>query len=222
MKTLKTLFLIGVTLAVQATDSLGASKLTEKKLELNGSSWDVVLVRDGELKNNISDDIFIFRNGQFGSKDLVKRGYTDTYFTISPPADSSDPAVWETMQTGKEGVVFLHGEWVKDKMWGTITEQSEDGRKIVDYTFITRKHWQPDASKAMKTREVTKAVTIRPESPAKILTPVFKPSPDTSKKVLRQMSVEEVSSGGSGGENNFLEEIRKFERAQAQAISPAH
>ncbi len=201
MKTMKTLLLICVAISALAPGSLWASTTAEKKLELNGSSWDVVLMSAGSVESGVGEDIYTFQDGQFRSKALMARGFKDTNFVISLPGGNSDLAVWETMQTGNEGVVFLHGEWVKDKMWGTITEQLEGGRKIVDHTFITRRHWQPEVPKAKSVGEI-KTVKIEPQ-----------------KTVLSHASEDEFPVESSTSENKFLEEIEKFEKAQALKIA---
>ncbi len=216
VKTMKTLFLISVTLALQVPGFLWASTTAEKKLELNGSSWDVVLMSTGDLKKNVDNDIFTFQSGQFRSKNLMNRGFADTNFAISLPTASSNLAVWETMQTGKEGVIFLHGEWAQDKMWGTVTEQLEGGRKVVDYSFVTRKHWQPEETKVKKSNTMPMQVaSIKPAAPVVELRQV------ESNKVLHQVRLQEDQAEASADQDKFLEEIRKFERAQAQAIKPA-
>jgi hypothetical protein len=217
---MKTLFLICVAISVLAPGSLWASTTAEKKLELNGSSWDVVLMPAGSAEGIVGEDIYTFAGGQFRSKALMSRGFVNTNFMVSLPGGTSDLAVWETMQTGKDGVVFLHGEWVKDKMWGTITEQLEGGRKIVDHTFITRKHWQPEVPKEKSAGEIKTAkiepskVDIKPK-----LMPVLKSRQEPQKAVLSHMSEDEFPAESSTGENKFLEEIEKFEKAQALKIA---
>ena len=108
-------------------------KIQEHRTELNGSSWEVTLGSGAKGEA----DTFTFQNGQFSSKSLAKRGFSPTNYTVSIPSDSSGLAVWETMQTGKEGLIFLRGEWDKDMMRGDVTEQLEEGKKIKDYSFST-------------------------------------------------------------------------------------
>lgn len=220
VKITKTLFLIGVALSVQMPVFLWASTAAEKKLELNGSSWDVVLMTTGSTEDGVGEDIYTFQGGQFRSKALMNRGFKDTNFIISLPSGTSNMSMWETMQTGSEGVVFLHGEWVNDKMWGTITEQLEGGRKIVDHTFITRKHWQPEAPKERSASKIKTAkiapskVDIKP-----IKTVSIEPRQELQKVVLSSVSEDELSVKDTSGENEFLEEIKKFEKAQAIKIA---
>ncbi len=112
-------------------------RIADKKTDLNGSSWDIVYTTSSDPKQKGKKDLFTFQNGQFNSKSLMDRGFTWTNYTISVPDEESDLAVWETMQTGKEGIVFIHGEWAKDKMSGSISEQLDGGKKTVEHSFST-------------------------------------------------------------------------------------
>ena len=112
-------------------------RIVDKKTDLNGSSWDIAYVTSSDPKQKGKKDLFTFQNGQFNSKNLMDRGFTWTNYTISVPDEESELAVWETMQTGKEGIVFIHGEWTKDKMTGNITEQLDGGKKTVEHSFST-------------------------------------------------------------------------------------
>ncbi len=112
-------------------------RIADKKTDLNGSSWDVVYTTSTNPKQKGQKDLFTFQNGQFNSKELIDRGFTWTNYTISVPNEESELAVWETMQTGKEGIVFIHGEWIKDQMTGSITEQLDGGKKVIEHSFST-------------------------------------------------------------------------------------
>lgn len=111
-------------------------RVEEKKTELNGSSWELIL-NSSDPKEKKIEDTFTFQNGQFKSKNLENRGFVSTNYTISVPSADSETAVWETMQTGKEGVVFVRGEWEKETMRGDITEQLDGGKKVKGYYFTT-------------------------------------------------------------------------------------
>ena len=112
-------------------------RIDEKKTELNGSSWEVVLGSSSDPKMKGEKDTLTFQNGQFSSKNLSKRGFSPTNYTISLPSEDSKTAVWETMQTGKDGLVFIRGEWEKEQMRGDISEQLEGGKKTKEYYFTT-------------------------------------------------------------------------------------
>ncbi len=112
-------------------------RIVDKKTDLNGSSWDISYIASSDPKQKGKKDLLTFQNGQFNSKSLMDRGFTWTNYTISVPNEESELAVWETMQTGKEGIVFIHGEWTKDKMTGNITEQLDGGKKVVEHSFST-------------------------------------------------------------------------------------
>lgn len=114
-------------------------RVAEKRLDLNGTSWGVVYTVSSEPKMKNQKDTFVFQDNQFKSDLLAKRGFTSTNYTITvPPSETSEIGVWETMQTGKEGQIFIRGEWAKDQMSGRITEQLEGGKKVVEHSFTTR------------------------------------------------------------------------------------
>ena len=111
-------------------------RVAEKKTDLNGTRWEVTL-RSTDPKAKDQQDKFIFQDGQFRSENLSKRGFPSTNYTITTAEDGSESAVWETMQTAQEGVVFVRGEWVKASMQGNISEQLDGGKKIKNYFFTT-------------------------------------------------------------------------------------
>ena len=111
-------------------------KIEEKKTELDGSSWELV-TSSSDAKAKGEQDTFTFQNGQFSGKNFSGRGFPATNYTVSIPSEDSETAVWETMQTGKEGLIFIRGEWGKDKMNGDITEQLDGGKKVREYSFTT-------------------------------------------------------------------------------------
>lgn len=144
-------------------------KIDEKKKELNGSNWELLL-SSSDPKINGQIDTFTFQNGQFNSKNFSGRGFVWTNYTITMPSEEGETAVWETMQTGSEGIIFIRGEWNKEMMNGNITEQLEEGKKVKDYTFTTasRKSIPPTSeapadapdtpTKALVSKEVAKTV----------------------------------------------------------------
>jgi hypothetical protein len=112
-------------------------RIQEKKTELNGSRWEVVVDSSTDPKKKGEKDTFVFQDDQFTSNNMSKRGYASTNYTVSVPSEESDSGVWETMKTGKDGVIFVRGEWMKEKMQGSVTEQLDGGKKVKEYTFST-------------------------------------------------------------------------------------
>ena len=140
--------------------------IEEKRNELNGSSWELTLGLVGDPNAKGVRDTFTFQDGKFKSEGLSKRGFAASNYSISLPSSESEPAVWETMQTGKEGLIFIRGEWEKDKMQGTVSEQLDGGKKVNEYYFSTaaRTAIPPSSSK-----EETPAETKPQESGSKAL-----------------------------------------------------
>lgn len=144
-------------------------KIEEKKKDLNGSQWDVVVKSQGKGEKD-AEDALTFQNGQVSSKNLAKRGFNPTNYTITVPESPDQPAVWETMQTGKEGVIFIRGEWMKDAMQGSISEQLDGGKQVKDYYFTTAKRTaiSPTSSEEETVESVAKSAGS--EKPNKVLT----------------------------------------------------
>src|SRR3989338_6556734 len=131
--------------SVQATeDDISQKKLdelrkriNEKKSEINGSQWEVVL---GSLDPKIKGqkDTLLFQNDQVTSAGMSKRGFGPTNYTVSvPQEEGSEGGIWETMKTGKDGVIFMRGEWENDNMRGDVTEQLDGGKEFHEYIFTT-------------------------------------------------------------------------------------
>jgi hypothetical protein len=111
-------------------------RIEEKKIDLNGSEWALtVSPADPALKP--IEDTFTFQDGQFKSTSLAKRGFNPTNYTINIPSLDAETAVWETMQTGKEGLVFIRGEWAGEQMTGRWVEQLDGGKKVLEAHFAT-------------------------------------------------------------------------------------
>lgn len=147
-----------------------------RKTELNGSKWDLSLgSSDAKMKGKT--DVFTFQDGMFRSDNLSKRGFSPTNYTVSVAGDEkSESAVWETMQTGKEGLIFIRGEWEKDRMQGNVTEQLDGGKKVVEYYFTTsaKKSIPPSSKKepapgegAMAGPTADTAAMVSSENPSK-------------------------------------------------------
>lgn len=149
-------------------------RVDSKKTDLNGSSWDLVYVGSSDPKMKGKTDKFTFQNGQFMSELLTKRGFNWTNYTITvPPDETSKTAVWETMQTGKEGQIFVRGEWEGERMSGSITEQLDGGNKVAEHIFTTSSRVAiPPTSDGKKESEKKEAVAgsqalVSREAPAK-------------------------------------------------------
>lgn len=113
-------------------------KIEEKRTELNGSEWAVV-VKPLQSKEKAKDiqDVLTFQDNQLRSKYWDSKGFSSTNYTITVPDLSADLAVWETMKTGKDGVVFIRGEWEKEAMTGSISEQLDGGKTVKEYAFTS-------------------------------------------------------------------------------------
>ncbi len=139
-------------------------RVEAKKTELNGSQWEVSLVSsDPQVKPEA--DVLTFQNGQVTSKALASKGFTSTNYTITPGPGEDDWAVWETMQTGRDGVVFIRGEWLKEEMRGIISNQLPEG-KSRDYSFSTKKRVSVSPT-SEKPKETAAAAAVTPSSAAK-------------------------------------------------------
>lgn len=114
-------------------------KVAEKEKELNGSQWKVALVPQ-DPKEKPSQDVLIFQDNQVQLESLAKKGYGTTNYTVSV-YEGQETASWETMKKNKaiEGVAFLRGEWLKDKMQGVVTENigQDEKMKVKKYQFTT-------------------------------------------------------------------------------------
>ena len=123
----------------------------EKRKDLNGSRWEVSFLSSSDPKLKGKEDVFVFQDGVFSSEAFVKRGFTPTNYSITVPMDDkSETGVWETMQAGKDGLIFIRGEWTKDSMSGDITEQLQDGKVVLSHRFktISRKAISTESSKS--------------------------------------------------------------------------
>ena len=113
-------------------------KIEAKRAELEATQWQVSLV-SRDPKSKPEADTLIFQSGQFKTENRFKRGFNSTNYTVSMPEGDEGPAVFETMQTGKEGNVFVKGSWKKDSMEGEIMEQLEGAKTTKEYSFSNAK-----------------------------------------------------------------------------------
>lgn len=107
-------------------------KIEERKTELNGSSWQILIKSQAGKGSLEGPDTLTFQDGKFSSEALSKKNYSRTNYTLT--IQEGGPTIWETMQTSeKDGVTFFRGEWLKDTMTGVITRQTDKGSE--DYYF---------------------------------------------------------------------------------------
>ena len=126
-----------------------AKNIEKKKVELESTQWQVSLVSK-DPKSKPESDTFVFQNSQFKSENQAKRGFNPTNYTVTIPEGDDASAVFETMQSGKEGHVFVKGHWTKEVMDGQILEQSEDGKSNREFYFTNAKMTKiaPEEAKA--------------------------------------------------------------------------
>ncbi len=110
-------------------------RIEERKKELNGGEWEVMIKSMSGKGALDGSDALTFQDNVFRSKSSAKLGFTSTNYTLTVSDSGEGPTVWETMQTsGKGNVMFWRGEWLGDKMTGVISRQLEDG-KSEEYSF---------------------------------------------------------------------------------------
>ncbi|GEM_PF-1915710 len=111
-------------------------KVEAKKLDLNGTQWEITVNPQGGTKGNLAGgDTLKFQDGRFLSENFSKLGFQATNYTITIP--EVGPAFWETMQSAEKGLVtFWRGEWDGDTMSGVISRQLPEG-KNEDYYFTS-------------------------------------------------------------------------------------
>lgn len=122
-----------------------------RRTDINGTQWETTLI-PSDKKEKSEPDTLTFQNGRVSSKVFSTKGFSQTNYTVTLP-EGTDKGVWETMQTSsdsKEGVVFIHGEWLKDTMTGQVTQQLDGGKTTKEYYFTTasRKAIAPSTAKA--------------------------------------------------------------------------
>jgi hypothetical protein len=145
-------------------------RVEEKEKELNGSKWSVAVSSTNPKIKPYTDQL-IFQDGQVKMESLLKRGFGPTNYTVTSP-EGSENTTWESMQTGKDGVVFLRGVWSKEVMEGAINEQLEEGKDVRDLYFnSTGKLAIPTSSKQEEKKAASSTDTEKEAAtqPAKAL-----------------------------------------------------
>ena len=146
-------------------------KLTEaKKIEINGSQWDVqIKAMDG--KGSLPEkDALTFQDGTFSSKYFSEKGFSPTNYTLTVEREDG-PTVWETMQTSeKGGVVFWRGEWKDEAMSGIISRQLEKGNEEYSFTSSGKQSISPTSTEEKSEEKVENPIEEQPpkeKAPAK-------------------------------------------------------
>lgn len=147
-------------------------KIEQQRAALEATQWSVSLVSN-DPKVKPESDVFTFINGQFKSENRSARGFSPTNYTVTVSDEEKPTATFETMQSGKEGRVFVKGIWKDGVMEGRITEQSEDLKKSVDYFFSNAqmKKMDKETQKSEmdkikpKADEAVGEVLVSPEAP---------------------------------------------------------
>ena len=103
------------------------------KNELNNTSWKIVL--NNMATKAHSEDVLDFSGNKIESKDMSKKGFSASNFTIS--VENENIVVWETMQTSeKEGLAFWRAEVEGGVMRGVLSRHLKD-KTTEDYTFFS-------------------------------------------------------------------------------------
>lgn len=195
----KEFFLTAALLAISAPLVLGKMddeearqeklrKLTEaKKVEINGTQWEVHIKASGG-KGTLPDlDTLTFQDGKFTSKYFSGQGFNSTNYTLTVEQEKG-PTVWETMQTSeKGGITFWRGEWKDDVMTGIISRQLEKGNEEYSFTSSKKESISP-TSEEEKTEEASETPA---EEPAASETPVTTEKKKSPKKGLFTLDSEE-------------------------------
>ncbi|UCC96193.1 MAG: hypothetical protein JSW40_05480 [Candidatus Omnitrophota bacterium] len=106
----------------------------EYRKALNNTEWDIEMTSMSAQGKKVEDTI-VFSKGKVFSEGLVSQGFSKTNFTLTP--QSTDKVIWETMQTGKDEIVFFRGEISSDlkKMSGVISFQRKGSSE--DFSFVS-------------------------------------------------------------------------------------
>jgi hypothetical protein len=119
-----------------ATAEAKRALIEKKRKLLNNTEWEIEL-SPLSGKGRKQSDIITFNNNQVSSKDLVRRGFSATNYTLTILDDGK--VVWETMQTSeKSGIVFWRGELDMniEEMHGILSHRIDDKRSR-DYSFLS-------------------------------------------------------------------------------------
>ena len=107
----------------------------KKAEELDATEWEIRLtpVSGG---NKIIDTLS-FVEGKFVSGKLNTSGYTASNYSLT--IEDSGRIIWETMQTGPDGVASWRGEIEQGVMQGILSLRQE-GKEPQDFSFMSIKH----------------------------------------------------------------------------------
>ncbi len=110
-------------------------KLQERKDQLDNTEWDIKLGSSDKRIKPVTDKL-IFKNKMISLESFAKEGFGPTNYTVTVSEDL-ESATFETMQSGKAGVLFIRGDWTKDTMQGNINERIDNGKKTLEYFFTS-------------------------------------------------------------------------------------
>jgi len=116
--------------------------IEEKRTALDGTKWDIDVVRMADKGRKREPDKLIFVNNKVYVEKFKAQGYRASNYSLRMEPDGT--AVWETMQSREDGdgVLFLKGEWREkkdgkdEKMGGVIIRHPKKG-KNEDFAFIS-------------------------------------------------------------------------------------
>ncbi|MFH1339065.1 MAG: hypothetical protein ABIH40_04425 [Candidatus Omnitrophota bacterium] len=121
---------------VPATADAKRALLEKKQKLLNNTEWEIEL-SPLSGKGKKESDTLTFSNNQVSSKDLIRRGFSASNYTLSMQDDGN--VVWETMQSSeKAGIAFWRGEIDPnvERMQGILSHRIDD-KTTRDNTFVS-------------------------------------------------------------------------------------
>ncbi len=114
--------------------AFAAQQEKPKPLELDETEWGIQLTYVPETgKPKISEDLLIFAEGKFNSKNYENKKFDATNYTLSVREDGA--TVFETMQTKGEDKAFWTGEIRGKGIRGILSYHPQNG-KVEDYAFV--------------------------------------------------------------------------------------
>ncbi len=100
--------------------------------ELKSEEWEIKLI---PVSGGSEDrDILDFRQGKFVSEKLNLLGFAKSNY--SEVVENNGRLIWETMQTGPDGVASWQGEMREGRMRGTLSLRQKD-KAPQDFSFIS-------------------------------------------------------------------------------------
>lgn len=107
----------------------------EKRKALDGTEWDIDIVRMADTKKKKESDKLRFVNNKVYIEKFDAQGYHASNYSLRVQPDGV--VVWETMQTSEDGsTLFLRGDWRGERMTGIIVKHPKKG-KNEDFAFVS-------------------------------------------------------------------------------------